>query len=76
MLKILQARFQQYMNHEDPDVQVEFRKAEDPEIKLPISAGSSKKQEFQKKSTFALLTIPRPWILWITTNSGKFIYFF
>ena len=40
MLKILQGRLQQYMNSELPDVQAGFRKAEEPEIKLPISAGS------------------------------------
>ena len=40
MLKILQARLQQYMNQELPDVQAGFRKAEEPEIKLPTSAGS------------------------------------
>ena len=45
MLKILQARLQQYMNHEFPDVQAGFRKAEEPEIKLPASTGSSKNQE-------------------------------
>ena len=50
MLKILQARIQQYMNHELPDVQAGFRKAEEPEIKLPTSAGSSKKQESSKKN--------------------------
>ena len=43
MLKILQARLQQYMNHGLPDVQTSFRKAEEPEIKLPTSVGSSKK---------------------------------
>ena len=43
MLKILQARLQQYVNHELPDVQAGFRKAEEPKIKLSISAGSSKK---------------------------------
>ena len=43
MLKILQARLQQYVNHELPDVQAGFRKAEEPEIKLPTSAGSLKK---------------------------------
>ena len=46
MLKILQARLPQYMNCELPDVQAE--KAEEPEIKLPTSTGSSKKQEFHK----------------------------
>ena len=43
MLKILQARLQPYMNHELPDIQTGFRKAEEPEIKLSISAGSWKK---------------------------------
>ena len=43
ILKILQARFQQYMNHELPDVQAGFRKTEEPEIKLPTSVGSLKK---------------------------------
>ena len=43
MLKILQARLQQYVNRELPDVQLVLEKAEEPEIKLPISAGSSKK---------------------------------
>ena len=45
MLKILQARLQQYMNHELPDVQAGFEKAEEPETKLPTSTGSWKKQE-------------------------------
>ena len=45
MLKILQARLQQYMNRELPDVQAGFKKAEKPEIKLPTSIGSQKKQE-------------------------------
>ena len=45
MLKILQARLQQYMYRELPDVQAGFRKAKEPEIKLPTSAGSWKKQE-------------------------------
>ena len=45
MLKILQARLQQYTNHELPDVQLDLEKAEEPEIKLPKSVGSSKKQE-------------------------------
>ena len=61
MLKILQARRQQYVNHELPDVQAGFRKAEEPEIKLPTSAGSWKKQEsFRKTSISALLTMPKP----------------
>ena len=48
MLKILQARLQQYVNCELPDIQAGFEKAEEPEIKLPTSTESSKKQEFQK----------------------------
>ena len=57
MLKILQARLQQYMNQELPDVQAGFRKAEKPEFKLPTFAGSWRKQEnFRKASTSASLT--------------------
>ena len=74
MLKILQARLQQYMNRELPDVQAGFRNAEPPEIKLPTSVGSSKKQESSKKtSTSALLIMPKPLTVWITTNCGKFL---
>ena len=59
MLKILQARLQQYVNCE--------LKAEEPEIKLPTSAGSSNKQGSSRKtSTFALLTTPKPLTVWIT----------
>ena len=69
MLKILQARLQQYVNCELSDVQAGFRKAEEPEIKLPISAGSSKKQESSRKSSIsALLTMPKPLTVWITIN--------
>ena len=45
MLKILQGRLQQYVNRELPEVQAGFRKPEEPEIKLPTSIGSLKKQE-------------------------------
>jgi len=55
MLKILQARLQQYMNSELPDVQAGFRKAEEPEIKLPPFGGSSKKQEFHKNIYFCFI---------------------
>ena len=73
MLKILQARLQQYMNCELPNVQAGFRKAEEPEIKLPTSAGSWKKQENSRKTSIsALLTTPKPLSVWITTNCGKF----
>ena len=73
MLKILQARLQQYVNHELPDVHAGFRKGRSPEIKLPTSAGSWKKQESSRKiSTAALLTMPKPLTVWITINCGKF----
>ena len=74
MLKILQARLQQHVNHELPDVRAGFRKGRGPEIKLPTSAGSSKKQESSRKtSTSALLTMPKLLTVWITTNCGKFL---
>ena len=86
MLKILQARLQQYVNRELPDVQAGFRKgrgkkrkknnkkkAEEPEIKLPTSTGSWKKQESSRKTSIsALLTMPKPLTVWITINCGKF----
>ena len=55
MFKILQARLQQYVNQELPDVQAGFRKAEEPEIKLPTSAGSSKRQESSRKTYISTL---------------------
>ena len=52
---------QQYVNCELPDVKAGFRKGREPEIKLPTSAGSSKKQEVSRKTpTFALVTTPKP----------------
>ena len=73
MLKILQARLQQYMNQELPDVRADLEKAEESEIKLPTSVGSLKKQKSTRKtSTSALLTMPKPLTVWITTNCGKF----
>ena len=73
ILKILQARLQQYMNRELSDVQV-LEKPEEPEIKLSTSAGSSKNQESSRKKTSisAFLTIPKPLTVWITINCGKF----
>ena len=50
-LKILQARLQQYVNRELPDVQAGFRKGEEPEIKLLTSAGSWKKEESSRKTS-------------------------
>ena len=71
MLKILQARLQQYVNRELPDFKLVLEKAEEPEIKLPTSAGSSKKQESSRK-TSTLLTTPKLLTVWITTSCGKF----
>ena len=73
MLKILQARLQQYVNCELPDGQSGFRQAKEQKIQLPTSVGSWKKQESSRKtSTFAILTMPKPLTVWITTNCGKF----
>ena len=53
---------------------LDLDKAEEPEIKLPTSAGALKKQESSRKTSFsALLTIPKPLTVWITTNCGKFL---
>ena len=74
MLKILQARPQQYLNCELPSAQLVLEKAEEPEIKLPTSSGSWKKQESSRKTSIsALLTMPKPLTVWITTNGGKFL---
>ena len=68
MLKILQARLQQYVNRELPDVQAGFRKGREPEIKLPTSAGWWKKEESSRKTSIsALLTMPKP----LTVNHNK-----
>ena len=73
MLKILQARLQHYMNHELQMFKLDLEKAEEPEIKLPISAGSSKKRESSRKTSIsALLTMLKPSTVWITINCGKF----
>ena len=52
---------------------LDLEKAEEPEIKLPTSAGSSKKKESSRRAYIsALLTMPKPLTVWITTNCGKF----
>ena len=72
ILKILQARLQQYVNCELPDAQAGFKKAREPEIKLPTFVGSSKKQESSKKISISpLLIMPKPLTVWITINCGK-----
>ena len=73
MLKILQARLQQYVNRDFQMFRLVLEKAEEPEIKLPTPTGSSKKQESSRKTFIsALLTMPKPLIVWITINCGKF----
>ena len=73
MLKILQARLQQYTNRELPDVQAGFRKGRGTRDQIPKSAGSSKKQESSRKTSIsALWTMPKPLTVWITINCGKF----
>jgi len=53
---------------------LDLERAEEPEIKLQTSVGSSKKQDSSRKiSTFALLTMPKPLTVWTITNSGKFL---
>ena len=74
MLKILQMRLQQYANWELQMFKLDLEKAEEPEIKFPTSGGSSKMQESSRKtSTSALLTMPKPLIMWITTDCRKFL---
>ena len=73
MLKILQARLQQHRNCELPDVQAEFRKSRGTRDQIANIHWIIKKQESSRKtSTPALLTIPKPLTMWITTNCGKF----
>ena len=73
MLKILQARLQQYMNWELPDVQAGFRKGRGTRDQMANIRWIIKKaREFQKKTSIsALLTMPKPLTMWITTNGGK-----
>ena len=73
MLKILQARLQQYMNQELPDLQAGFRKSRGTRDQIATSVGSQKKQKNSRKtSTSASLTTLKPSTVWITTNCGKF----
>ena len=72
MLKILQARLQQYVIREFQMFKLVLEKAEEPEIKLPTSAGSSKSKSSRKTSISALLTMPKPLTVWITINCGQF----
>ena len=74
MLKILQLSFNSMWTMNFQMFKLDLEKAEESEIKLPTSTGSSKKQESSRKtSTFSLLTTPKPLTVWITTNCGKFL---
>ena len=71
-LKILQARLQQHINLELPDVQTGFWKGRGTEIKLPTFVGSWRKQGSSRKtSTYVSLTVLQPLTVWIIKNCGK-----
>ena len=73
MLKILQARLQQCMNRELPDVQAGFRKGRGTRDQIAnIRWTMEKARESRKTSISALLTMPKPLTVWITINCGKF----
>ena len=73
MPKILQARLQQYVNCELPDVQASFRKGRGTKDQISNTRWIMEKaKEFQKTSISALLTMPKSLIVWITVNCGKF----
>ena len=74
MLKILQARLQQYMSCELPDVQVGFRKDRGTRDQIANVRWTikKKKESSRKISISALLTMPKPLTVWITKNCGKF----
>ena len=74
MLKILQARLRQHVNRELPAVKAGFRKGRGTRDQIAnILWIIIKANEFQKTSTSALLTVPKPLTVWITTNCGKFL---
>ena len=73
MLKILQARLQQYVNCELPDVQAGFRKGRGTMDQIANICWIMKKQESSRKTSIsALLTTPKPLTVWIIINCGKF----
>ena len=73
MLKILQARLQQFMNHELPDVQAGFRKGRGTRDQIANIHWISEKESSRNTSISALLTMPKPLTGWITINCGKFL---
>ena len=73
MLKILQAKLQQYVNRELADVQADFRKGRGTGDQIAKNKRSLKKQESSRKTSIsALLIMPKPLTVWITINYGKF----
>ena len=72
MLKILQARPQQYMSHELPDVQTGFRKGRGTGDQISNICWITEKESSRKISISTLLTVPRPLTVWNTINCGKF----
>ena len=73
MLKILQVRFQQYVNRELPDVQARFRKGRGTRDQIAnILWIIEEARGSRKRSISALLTMPKPLTVWITINCGKF----
>ena len=73
MLKILQARLQQYMNHELPDVQVGFRKGRGNRDQIAnICWIMEKGRKFQKNTYFCFIDYAKPLTVWITINCGNF----
>ena len=73
MLKILQARLQQYVNCELPDVQAGFRKGRGTGDQIAIRWVIEKAREFRKPSASTLLTMLKPLTVWLTPNCGKFL---
>ena len=74
LLKILQARLQQYVNHKLPDVQAAFRKGRGARDQIAKHLLDHRKSERvpEKTSISALLTMPKPLTVWITIDYGKF----
>ena len=73
MLKSLQARLQQYVNHELPDVQAGFRKGRGTRDQIAnICWIMEKAREFQKNIYFCFIDMPKPLTMWIRINCGKF----
>ena len=73
ILKILQARLQQYVNQEHPDVQAGIREGRGTRGQIANIHWIVEKAMNSRKTTTALLTMPEPWTVWITTNCGKFL---